>query len=341
MIHSNILMTTHLFNPENDLALAADIDRYTPPAAAIALSRSGSLIPAWITGSGDRVLVRSEHEFREAENLRRQFGLNFEATETVPSGCASFSPWGWSRHARRQFINAGANTASLPDDAWLQRQRMLSSRSTTVDLCNHLGIEPPETASTVEKAVAAVANNLERGRHSYLKMPWSSSGRGVFPTARMKAHLIERRASDIIRSQGFVIIEPDRCRKADFASLYHVAGGEARFHALSVFETDSRGAYRGNLIVSDDDIISRLGTDPMPWAEKMAYSLTAVIAPFYSGCAGVDMVVTHNGDVYPCIELNLRTTMGVIAAAMRPYFGQPMLLAPSPGNPQSHLPVAV
>lgn len=331
-------MTLHLFNPENDLALAADLDRYTPPAAAVALRRCGALIPVWLASPGDAILVESEQAADAADDLRRRFGLDFTTVEEVPGQTDAFAPWGWSRHTRRCFIDKGATPDSLPDDPWLAGHRRLSSRLTTIDLSRSLGLEPPVAAYTVDEAIAAIATNEERSKASFMKMPWSSSGRGVFSSADMRRELIERRVADIIRSQGCVVIEPDRRRVTDFAVLYRMDGGKARFHALSAFATDNRGAYRGNLILSDEEIVSRLGVDPMPIAERVASALSAIVAPHYSGWAGVDMVTTSKGEIFPCIELNLRTTMGVVAAAMRPYFSSPMLLAPSPANPLSHLP---
>lgn len=335
-------MTLHLFNPENDLALAADLDRYTPPAAAVALRRCGALLPAWLAERGDAVMVYSEQDAEAASELRSRYGIEVDAVISVPDSTEEYAPWGWSRHARRCFIDAGADPADMPSDAWLERHRHLSSRFTTVDLCRYLGLEPPVIALTVGQAVDAVAANFDKGaKGSFMKMPWSSSGRGVFPTDGMKPDLIQRRSADIIRSQGAVIIEPDRGKKADFAALYRIEDGKVHFHALSAFATDLRGAYRGNLVISDSEIISRLGVDPMAWVDKMSEAMTAVVASDYSGWAGVDMVTTETGGIYPCIELNLRATMGVVAAAMRPYFNGPMLLAPSPANPRSHIPVSL
>lgn len=332
-------MRLHLFNPENDLALAAGIERYTPPAAAVRLSRAGQLLPAWLAGSGDAILVTDERAAEEADRLNVRFGLGIRAVTEAPADVVACSPWGWSRAARRRLIDAGVSLAKLPSDGWLDTHRCLSSRLSTVELSNALGIEPPVVARTPGEAVAAVAANEASGLASFMKMPWSSSGRGVFPTARMNPAMVERRAADIIRSQSAVIIEPDRHRRSDFAALYYCKGGCARFMALSLFATDERGGYRGNIVTSDDDIISRLGADPMPWAAKVADALTAVVAPHYSGWAGVDMVVTERGGIWPLIELNLRSTMGVVAAAMRPYFGHPVLLAPSPDRTDSHLPL--
>lgn len=332
-------MKLHLFNPENDLALAAGIERYTPPAAAIRLSRAGQLLPAWLARPGDAVLVADEDAMEEAERLNACFGLGIKAVTAAPNAVESCWPWGWSKAARRRFINAGVEPSVLPSDEWLDTHRHLSSRLSTVELSRVLGIESPVIARTPSEAVAAVAANEASGLASFIKMPWSSSGRGVFPTERMGQELVERRAADIIRSQSAVIIEPDRRRSADFAALYYCENGCARFMSLSLFATDDRGAYRGNIVTSDDDIISRLGVDPMPWVYKVADALTAVVAPRYTGWAGVDMVVTETGGIWPLIEMNLRSTMGVVAAAMRPYFEHPVILAPSPDRADSHLPL--
>lgn len=329
----------YLFNPENDLALAAGIERYTPPRAAVAMSRCGQLLPMWMAEGSDYVLVGDEEALRQAEELRHRYGLKAAAVKQAPPDTTGCEPWGWSLAARRRFLDAGVDSLQLPSDEWLSVHRRLSSRLTTVALCNNLDIEAPVAALTVERAIKAIEHNLSRGHDSFMKMPWSCSGRGVFTTERMNSDMIRHRADDIIRAQGCVMIEPDRHRARDFAALYRIEDGEARFHALSLFDTDATGSYRGNLVISDDEIASRLGIDPMKDVERMAGALTAIIGPHYSGWAGVDMVTTADGSVWPCIELNLRATMGVVAAAMRPFFTRPMLLAPSPVLANPYIPI--
>lgn len=321
-------MRLHLFNPDNDLALAANLDNYTPPKTAAALARAGALLPMWLAVEGDAVLVSSVKDIAEAEMLRERYGLKAKAVISSPADVTGCEPWGWSRAVRRRFEAAGAGPEILPDDNYLDRHRALSSRLTTSLLAERLGLEPPVAASNVEDAMVAIRMNESRGRGSYLKMPWSCSGRGVFDSGTMSRQQTERRVADIIRSQGSVIVEPDRHRVADFASLYRIEDGRASFHALSLFATDSGGGYRGNLIISDDNIIDRLGVDPMPWAEKVEDALTAIVAPHIRhGRAGVDMVVTADGGIYPLIELNLRYTMGIVAAAMRRVCSSPAILS--------------
>lgn len=328
----------HLFNPENDLALAAGAERYTPPRAAAEMARCGQLFPMWLAESADSVLVTGEKQMEDAEQLRSQFGLRAAAVTEAPAGIGKCTPWGWSRAARHRLRQAGVDDDALPSDAWLEKHRELSSRLTTIALCREAGLEPPAAAYTPDEALFAVRENETRGAMSYMKMPWSCSGRGVFFTGRMGQEQILRRAEDIIRAQGCVIVEPDRRKAKDFAVLYRIENGEARFHALSMFETDAAGHYRGNLVVSDEAIIDRLGTDPMPQASRMASALTAVVGPHYEGWAGIDMMTTSDGGIYPCIEMNLRCTMGVVAAAMRQYFPVPMLLSPSPALEFPHIP---
>ncbi len=52
----------------------------------------------------------------------------------------------------------------------------------------------------------------------------------------------------------------------------------------------------------------------------MERALDAVIAPHYTGPLGVDMMVARTGGgerfVMPCVEVNLRYTMGFVAMAV-------------------------
>mgnify|MGYP001140241913 FL=1 len=47
----------HLFNPENDIALATGSDNFTAPKAALALRASGAAPPLWYVDPGDTFLA--------------------------------------------------------------------------------------------------------------------------------------------------------------------------------------------------------------------------------------------------------------------------------------------
>ena len=67
----------HLFNPENDLALAADMACYTPPPAAVRLRSRGALLPLWFASEGDLIMAPPELE-ASALRLRDEYGLSGE-----------------------------------------------------------------------------------------------------------------------------------------------------------------------------------------------------------------------------------------------------------------------
>ena len=53
------------------------------------------------------------------------------------------------------------------------------------------------------------------------------------------------------------------------------------------------------------------------WDEKIIdaqrEALMEIIAPFYDGPAGIDMFSTTGNHINPCVEINLRQTMGLAA----------------------------
>ena len=50
--------------------------------------------------------------------------------------------------------------------------------------------------------------------------------------------------------------------------------------------------------------------DVIPLIERQQKILNEVIAPHYEGLFGVDLLVTADGRINPCVEINLRRTMG-------------------------------
>ena len=55
-------MNAYLFNPENDLALAAGTANYTPPKNALLLSNCGRLLPIWYAAPESVVLAKPGYE---------------------------------------------------------------------------------------------------------------------------------------------------------------------------------------------------------------------------------------------------------------------------------------
>lgn len=322
-----------LFNPENDLALAADTLRYTPPPAAAALSRAGALLPLWWSGPDD-VIIAPESDAEAAARLCREYG--FEGTIGLLSDIPSVEeccPWGWSRNTRWRYESAGVGREALPSDEWLEHHRLLSHRRISVSISSEIGIPEdllPVEAFSRQEAQRAISRF---DGQAFIKLPWSSSGRGVFDVRRLDSSTLTRYIDGFIRRQGSVMVERARHKSKDFAMLFRCSGGIAAFVAMSGFHTDSAGRYLGNLIASDETVIGRLGVDPRIWAAPLARAITSVIAPYYNGWVGIDMMTEEKPsgslEIVPCVEANVRMTMGVVARFIYDRLGMDMLLSVS------------
>ena len=314
-------MKLHLFNPENDLALGLGCRHYTPPPHAAAIHRAGALLPMWWADADDLILA-PEQLRAEAEKLAERFGLNGTVCADVSAtdGLESAVPWGWSLDARRQLLCAGVSPDILPTDEAIGRMRDLSHRRMSVEIINRLSGDYPAAVETDDPDLVVTLEKSHPG--CFIKSPWSGSGRGVFCARSLDHAALRRRAEGIIHRQGSVMVERGLDKVNDFAALFYCAGGRAEFRGLSVFLTEARGMYSGNLVAPQEFLWVRLGklisnVELQGIIAELETILTGLIATAYSGWAGIDMMAYRDGErrhrIMPCVELNLRMTMGVAA----------------------------
>lgn len=328
-----------LFNPENDIALAHGTARFTPPMAAVQLARSGAALPFWLADKGDRVLCRGIND-RWLADIQSRFGIEAEpwdgSTDLDPS------PWGWSHATRQTFADAGFPADRLPSDSELNTIRTLSHRRTSALVANALQPLLPfpiwpaaREAFTTDDIAAEVA-----AAPCVVKAPWSSSGRGIaFVDADTLPKQLSRFAGTI-RRQGSVMVERQARRLLDFAMLFDYAYGLCQFVGYSVFDTMSTGAYTGNYVEPQAQLLSRI-TAYVP-ADHIAQlqtalpkALTATLGADYCGPVGVDMLVadTHAGPMlHAVVEVNLRYTMGRVALALHQRIGRVGRFTITPGT---------
>lgn len=309
-------MTLHLFNPENDLALGLGCRNYTPPPHAAALHRAGALLPMWWAKEGDRILATASLQ-PDADELRGRFGINGEIGFTADVTKAS--PWGWSADAVRQFENAGMPASLLPGHESIDIMRRLSHRRTSIEILSQLdgGYQLPVETSDPDEVIHLESMNPG----CYVKSPWSCSGRGVFNAISLDKATLYQRAKGIINRQGSVMVERGLNKTLDFAVLFYSDGSRVTAKGLSIFLTEPRGMYTGNLVAPQSHLQEMLAASAdITQLEKIINSeekiLTTLVAPHYRGWMGIDMMLhTNNGrtHIMPCVELNLRMTMGVAA----------------------------
>lgn len=312
----------HYFYPENDLALAAGISRYTAPAPALRLSNAGRLLPLWYGAPGDKVLCYGVND-KWLSRMQRDFNLATDITDHQYKPELEAAPWGWSLASRQAYADEGFTAESLPSDKEIEMLRNLSHRRTAAKIAAAIrpalaGIELPAPAieaRTIEEAQCAIK---DFGDAAVVKLPWSSSGRGVANSLITGTDRTLAMAANGIHTQGSVMIEPAMDKDIDFAALYECHGGRCRFAGTSVFEADARGHYAGNLLAPEPVRISRIAhlypIDRLSdIIEKVRDAIEKIVAPHYSGPLGMDMLIDKQGRIHPTVELNLRMTMGHVA----------------------------
>ncbi|MCM1449568.1 MAG: hypothetical protein NC082_04445 [Clostridiales bacterium] len=316
-----------LFNPENDLALASFSPHFTPPAAAMKLAAAGASLPVWYGSQGDCVIASSGHQ-EYFEYLSQCFDFGVSVVSEIPVDIEGCSPWGWSPYARTVFNNLGCTGKLLPDDDLLESVKELSHRRLTLDIYNQLqdsGMLPyPLPLFPIEVYdIKVIEHMLLEREHIFLKSPLSGSGRGILDSATAPVHQVLRLASGIIRRQGSIMVEPALEKRCDFAMLFDMVDGEAVYIGLSCFFNASYSTYSGNLLMPEHMLGSHIvscGIPPM-WLdatrEAMTRTLGILIGKRYNGPLGVDMMVYRDSSgkmlIAPCVEVNLRYTMGRVA----------------------------
>lgn len=322
-------MTLYIFNPDHDLALASGLANFTPPHAGRQLRLDLGWLPAlWETGNDDWVLTTDAEKATRAVSRRKVNTSRFTDTrKPVPQGIDSIAPWGWNAALKAELSRWGIDRRLLPTEEQLADIRMLSHRRTAALLLPLLQTEGTvgvmNECSTEEQVTERVASCGK----AVLKAPWSSSGRGVrfvkmsdlqgpAASATIKGWL-----RNTLQRQQSVMVEPCYHSVKDFGMEFMAhADGTVSFMGLSLFHTRN-GAYTGNIIATEQTKHELLGryvsTELLKRIrENICQLMPSVLKGRYQGLFGIDMMVVAGGLLHPCIEINLRRTMGHTALAL-------------------------
>lgn len=324
------------FNPQNDLALAADVKRYTPPAKALRLSAAAQLLPMWYGEKGDMVKTYRPVDSSWLNFMRSKFDLEPTVYHGEAELIEACEPWGWSKDALCRFVDAGISPALLPTAQQLDYLRLLSHRRTSITLQNLLSRElpfelPPQPIEC--RSVSECLGAVKRfNGEAFIKLPYSSTGRGVFDIRTVPLQRVGIHAENMLRRQGSVMVEKALDKIRDFAMLFRSQNGVVKFMGYSAFEIPQGVSYSGNILMPDDMIRKTwLGqyVDPSCLSlieKRLEIILGDLIGGIYTGYLGIDMMLYAEGNeirIDPCVELNLRMTMGVVAHIVGSRYIQP------------------
>lgn len=333
-------MRIHIYNPETDFALAMPHEAatpYTPSAKVREMRRQLAFLPAFFADEGEALLLMDA----DAEHVLTTDSLAQEAHAlaalkrleiVTPDGLEAFfrrspharpAPWGWNHTIRRFLLQRGADAALMPDEEAIAALRRLSHRRLTIAFNERLGhalaLLPQVNAAVPSEFFSSeeACGWLDAHPHAFFKAPWSSSGRGVMPADSCPPSIVRQWICGTIARQGSVMAESGARRALDCATEWYLEAGKASFLGFSVFSTSGRARYQGNITASQPElhemILSASHLTPQQLSrvvDAQREALESLVAPSWSGFAGIDMLVEETGALRPCIEVNIRLTMG-------------------------------
>lgn len=330
----------HYYYPQVDLAMASNNSNYTAPAIVRQIQERDALLPAIYAQIGDYILmprtVRNEnisslnyYELVQKKNLQL---LSFSELKNIDYSDIDITPWGWSLSLRNRLLQYGVAENKIPTLLWINKLRELSHRRLTIAANKHSAFDhirrymcdlPIEFADKHD-----AMQWIGKQQDVYLKAPWSSSGHGVFhlssehtpqPYFNRRCKLAEEWLSGTISRQGSVMAEKGLKRELDFATEWEIEkNGQIKLIGLSVFNTDVNGHYLGQVSANQSEIYKMIYNKLQQYSKVLIEDITNaqrhmladLVAPYYYGPAGIDMIIAKDGIIAPCVELNLRMTMG-------------------------------
>lgn len=322
-------MILHIFNPEHDLALAANISNFTAPHAGRKLRADLGYLPALWAGADDCILVENVEQARKAYGRvrARVGGGERRFIDKSQLKCFSFSgvdPWGWDLAIQDFLLRYGVGV--VPSVSDIKAIRDLSHRRYAAQLLSQLQFEGTTGSSLQVFNEERVLQLLREHQQIVVKAPWSSSGRGVrFISDKINEHVLGW-IRHVISQQGSVMVEPYYNKIKDFGMEFFSDGdGRICFQGLSLFHTKN-GAYIGNVIATEAEktaMLNRYIPESLLQTVKelILQEFCKICLNRYRGPFGIDMMIVSTEDkkgflLHPCVEINLRRTMGHVALSI-------------------------
>ncbi len=340
--NQRMLPDTYLFNPTCEPAIANGSPYYTPSASLRKFEADLGYLPGWLGVEKDEVLVQAKDlnfeaqmrdlGFRLPSFLQQECALADSDWMSQPKG--RLLPWGWSPAVYQLFKKI---LPSYHDDFhhspvanWCTEHKKMFSRLSGMELLCEIkqvargswlpdDLKIPVVCNTVEQ----IWKEVSCYDKAVVKMPWSSSGRGllIFPNQDLKKKNDEI-LSGMLNQQEFVTVEPWYDKVMDLSYQFSVNSGKIEYHGSTIFETDPKGRYIRNYLGEVPHLVSEAGEFVGEHSKDVARVLLEALShsdysKYYEGWIGVDSIVcrTIAGGlkIQPVIEINGRFTMGAIA----------------------------
>jgi len=315
-----------------EMAVVIGHNSYQPPAHLKRFENELSALPLWLGDDIDFVLVESEID-RDFIDKLEDWGVKspqFISSNTEIDEAIELQPhpWGWSPLAHKKLLPFFRGKVSHPMVPWHDFHKKLLSRFTGLELaatvCKLLGDDDhifiPELPKVLTSAESIAAIEADMVSPILLKTPWSASGRGLFKIRSRQENAAQNNwVLGRLRLHGALLAEPFLDKLQDLSFHFWVED-DIDFLGTTFFNTDKAGQFLGCYIEppSVDFMDAKLmGHIVERAAQLLLHSLKQMrINERYRGPIGIDAMFfkTQSGLVklHPCIEINLRYTMGLV-----------------------------
>ena len=318
-----------VFNPEHDMALANGDRHFIAPRNIREMACD--LAPLMEFIEGDEILVWGWNHAIKTRLLR--MGI---AEERLPTDAALMVLRACSeRQSAHQLLRAFH--ADHPEGPYIGESILahaLGDIAAYATLHGHIILKDPLSSSG--KGLRHVKEHQE----THLNPPCE----GGLEAPRCQHPLPYREgwggsisswANALIRRHGYLTAEPYYDKVQDFAMEFCIREGQCRFIGYSLFNTNPHGRYESNLLMEDEKIESMLARyiphsalhEVRDWVIAHSHYIIptgwdTTRHPLYFG---IDMMVVNfqfsifNSQfrIHPCVEINLRLNMGIIAHEVR------------------------
>lgn len=314
----------YLFNPDNDLALAHGGGHYMAPPFAQKMQNDLCTLPMWYAEPGSMVLVANEAMLDWVNSTSAHFNLSINGItpdHLAKANDASFCPWGWSGTIKKRLVKRGVKAHLLPSDAAMEQARLLAHRRNSIAMHHYIQERTSLPLSPVPieyEDFNKVLNFATEHPGSYIKMPWSGSGQGVYHAIEPGTIEFERWCKGALKRQGSLLCEVGLNRILDFALEFKCENGKAEPLGYSVFESDFHSQYNSGIVSAKQNLYDIIASQYTPLRDIILVITEAVSHIYcenYEGFLGVDMLLYNDGGttkLNPCVEVNLRATMGLV-----------------------------
>jgi hypothetical protein len=303
----------HYFNPGHETAVLNGSKFYRPTVRVLKMQEDLAFLPTWYAAPNDYVLLPGKETDLRKEELRNQ----------------TVDLWGISPQSIYFFekLNQQYNLQLIIPE-WKEEYLFLGSRWASQKILALILSEISEIENDILPQFLSGIDEIESrliqvNEKQLVKSPYSSSGRGLvwLPPGRI-ARSERQIISGMLKKQSQVSIEKALDKQLDFSMHFEIISErETKFIGYSVFQTNAKGAYEKSTLANQDELekqITRfISADLLLQVKKtLTNRIQKIYSPYYKGNIGVDMLIYQSKNGYklnPCIEINMRKSMGYLA----------------------------